>query len=64
MKLSFKLWWNKWSEKVLIFFAWHVIPRPIRKWVVIRAFADATTGKGSSRHPDECGYSMVMENMR
>ncbi len=47
------------NEKLQMFIAWHT-PRWLVRWVVVRAFAQATmTPPGSQMHPDEVGYSMV-----
>jgi hypothetical protein len=51
------------ADKFVMWLAWHAVPRPLRVWVVVRAFADATTEPPYST-PDETGYSAVMRAMR
>lgn len=49
-------------ERATMFVAWHLVPRYLRMWVVVRAFADATTCEaGRNDTPDDVGYSKVME---
>ena len=53
---------KRWGERCLMFLAWHVVPRELRKCVVVRAFADATTcDEGRNDTPDTVGYSKVMD---
>lgn len=51
------------AEKITMWLAWHAIPRAVRVWVVVRAFADATT-EPPYPTPDQTGYSDVMRTMR
>lgn len=52
-------------ERLNMWLAWHVIPRPLRIWIVVRAFADATTTPpGDTKTPNEVGYDLVMSAMR
>ena len=55
---------EKWIEKFLIFIAWHCIPKCVRKWVVIRAFCDATQGEWPDVHPDSVRYKDVMDRLK
>lgn len=52
--------WNHWKEKQMLAIA-HVLPHWLRYWVTVDSFARATTGKYSNVHPDEVGYSKVMD---
>lgn len=53
------------TERLAMWLAWHVIPKPVRIWVVVRAFADATTTPPGDRlTPNEVGYDLVMQAMR
>jgi hypothetical protein len=47
------------AQTVTMWLAWHM-PRYLRMWVVVRAFADATTTSDATETPDEVGYSKVM----
>lgn len=53
------------SERLLMWLAWHAIPKQLRVWIVVRAFADATTiPPGDTKTPNEVGYDVVMAAMR
>ena len=50
---------RRWRERLAMVIAWHCIPYEVRKWVVIRAFAD--------ENPDHAPgdmYKRVMKAMR
>lgn len=51
------------KEKIAMFIAWHLLPKLVRKWVVIRAHADATMGKFGGVHPDEVTAFQLTERM-
>lgn len=48
------------KEKLIIFIAWS-LPKSVVLWVVVRAFAHATTGKWGNEHIDEIGYKEVYD---
>ena len=52
--------WDRIKEDTAMFFAWHILPYEVRKWVVIRAVVDY--------EPDGCptkiDYSDLMERMK
>jgi hypothetical protein len=61
----FKNWVRRTGQKATMWLAWHALPKYLRMWIVIRAFADATTTPpGDTETPDEVGYSLVMKAMR
>lgn len=41
--------WDRVAERVSMFVAWHLLPRRVRLWVVMRCGADATQGRWSSQ---------------
>lgn len=47
------------KERVAIWIAWHLLPRRVVLWAMIRTFAHATTGKHGGDHPDAIGYKEV-----
>jgi len=56
---------RRWSETLVMWVVWHLVPYEVRKWSVVRAFADATTTPpGDTLTPDQVGYSLVMKAMR
>jgi len=42
---SIRYYVDKWYEKVIMWIVWNVIPYKLRYWTVIRAWADASSGK-------------------
>lgn len=57
--------WSQFTERVAMTIAWNLIPKKIRYWVVVRAFADATQcNEGRGKMVEECNYHLVMRNMR
>jgi hypothetical protein len=59
-----RLNWRRLTEKFWMFLAWRCVPHTLRRWIVVRAFADATTGKYSNVSPHEVGYKEVMDRMK
>lgn len=52
------------AERMTMWVAWH-LPKSLRTWIVVRAFADATTTPpGDHLTPNEVGYDLVMKAMR
>lgn len=62
MGIRTQLFWNKWSERAQLWAAYHLVPRSVRRWIVVRAFA-ATTAVYRDKEPDQITYSMVMKVM-
>lgn len=57
-----QMWKNRLTERPAMFFARRV-PKLIRKWVVVYAFADASAAN-PDKQPDELGYSLVSRAMK
>jgi hypothetical protein len=59
-------WWllrgglYHWVERRQMWVAWHV-PKWLMRWVVIRAFAKATTGDYGDTEPDKVTFRMLFE---
>lgn len=51
------------KEKAAMFVAWHLLPKLVRKWVVIRAHADATTDRFGNVHPGDVTAFQLTERM-
>jgi hypothetical protein len=61
---SLRFWlsdrWRVWSERVLMWIAWH-LPHQLVTWCVVRVFAKATMPPWGDTHPDEIGYGLLMK---
>lgn len=57
IRFEIRCFLRRYSERAQMFVAWHT-PRWLVKWIVVRAFAQATTIEPNA-HPDEVGYSQV-----
>lgn len=55
--------WYRAKERLAMFVAWHVLPHEVRKWVVIRAHADASSGQYGHLHPDDVTAFQLTERM-
>jgi hypothetical protein len=53
-----KLWIKERREKLAMFLAWRVLPKELRKWVVVRACVDAA---GPDKHPGDVTAIEVMK---
>jgi hypothetical protein len=60
MRYELSDWWRRKKERWQMAVAWS-LPTWIVKWTVVRAFANATTGKYGDTEPDTVNYSMLCE---
>jgi hypothetical protein len=51
-------------EKIIMFIVWHVLPYKLRYWTVIRAAADATSGKWGNIEPSTVTAFEVLDRMK
>lgn len=59
-RLRFELQYRRerWTERAAMFVVWHLLPRTVIKWAVVRAFAWAWADAGN-KVPDELTYTEV-----
>lgn len=58
-----RLRWRTFTENVWTTLAWRALPLALRRWVVVRAFCDASSGEHSHVDPFKVNYHEVMDRM-